>query len=311
MTDLQPKDTLNIALVQTTLDHDVAWPKTGTVGPLPRLEAERAWEEIREGFHTIATTAPKAQAVLLPELAVPRWARQDLIALARATSTLVIAGCDYQIDNQAHTIANRGLIIVPDAWPTSRASRRTTSFSFGKTYPAPAEEDCFRKNGYTFIPDPTIWVLETQEYGRLGVCICYDFMDIERISVYATSSEIHHLFVLAYNKDTDLFLQLAGTSSRTVFCNVVVCNTGYYGGSVAVAPYNERHERIIYRHDGAQLFNVQVITLPVKSLIEASKTPRRDRTGEARRFKDLPPGRHHSFGHQIQVIPETQQTERA
>ncbi|MFN7941443.1 MAG: hypothetical protein U0X73_07570 [Thermoanaerobaculia bacterium] len=143
-----------------------------------------------------------------------------------------------------------------------------------------------------FVGDPTIWVVDGGRLGNFGVCICYDFMDLERALVYR--GKIHHLFVLAYNRDVELFRSLAATLSRTVFCNVVVCNTGIYGASIAVAPYYQAYERTVYGEDGLGLFSAQAFTLPLGSIALAQggdKTVLGSSTlTPAKKLKSPPPG---------------------
>jgi predicted amidohydrolase len=146
--------------------------------------------------------------------------------------------------------------------------------------------------GYQFKPDQTIWLFDAGAFGRIGICICYDFMDVERYIVYR--GEVQHLFVLAYNRDIQSFYHLAETLSRAVFCNVAVCNTGFHGGSVTVSPFYEPTRRTLYRHEGKRLFTSQVVHLPVADLMQAQNgndLGYLDETGKAeRRFKSLPPG---------------------
>jgi hypothetical protein len=126
-------------------------------------------------------------------------------------------------------------------------------------------------------------------------------MDLERAVMYR--DQIHHLFVLAYNRDLGMFRSLADSLSRTVFCNVIVCNTGFFGGSIAVSPYYEAHRRTLYSHDGKGLFTTQVIQLPIKGIQEA----RMGRTGSTKvlkkiqEFKDPPPGLHDPFRLEIET----------
>ena len=80
------------------------------------------------------------------------------------------------------------------------------------------------------------------------------------------------------------FYFLADAISRIVFCNVVICNTGFYGGSIAFAPYKDEYKRYVYKHEGGNLYTNQIVLLPVASLFEAQHNENDDR------FKGRPPG---------------------
>jgi hypothetical protein len=87
---------------------------------------------------------------------------------------------------------------------------------------------------------------------------------------------------------------LAVSLSRTVFCNVVVCNTGYFGGSLVVSPYYEAFKRIGYSVDGGNIFTAQCVQLPVRDLDAAIHgcDTKPDAT-----YKHLPPGFAASLDH--------------
>ena len=90
-----------------------------------------------------------------------------------------------------------------------------------------------------------------------------------------------------YNKDIKMFQSLATSLSRTVFCNVVICNTGFFGGSLVVSPFYEAHKRVLYSHEGGELFTTQIVELPVRDLLEAQDGKAKK---EVQQFKNPPPG---------------------
>jgi hypothetical protein len=95
---------------------------------------------------------------------------------------------------------------------------------------------------------------------------------------------VQSLFVLAYNNDLASFDHAAEAMARMIFCNIVICNTGHFGGSVVVSPYHNHEKRILYRHLGSRLSTSQAIDLPIASLVEAQAG------GAKGDFKSLPPG---------------------
>ena len=171
---------------------------------------------------------------------------------------------------------------MPKRLRDKKISRRTEIRRVGKTYPAPAEKRKLENLGIEFESHPTVWLFTSEDFGKFGVAICYDFMDLDRMVLYR--SEIQTLFILAYNKDITSFHHIAQSISRTVFCNVIICNCGYYGGSLAVSPYRDSYKRTIYQHSGAKLTNAQVIELPLLELQNHQEGK------DSAQLKSLPPG---------------------
>ena len=280
-------DQLTIGIIQTTLDSVAAWSKS----PIPKIsipEDNRAWHEIRRSMRALADHDEQPKIVLLPELALPRTRLEDFERLVCSMNVIAIVGVDYRL-NPGNVARNEGLVLVPRNFWMQRPSRFATRIWFGKDVPAPAEAVGLTKYSppWTFAGDPNVYVFDAGPLGRIGVSICYDFMDVERALLYR--GRVHHLIVLAYNRDVKLFESLAVSLSRTVYCNVIVCNTGHFGGSLVVTPFFQAHERIGYAVEGGKLFAAQCVQLPVPGLDDAMHHGLSTPAGSSK-FKNTPPG---------------------
>jgi predicted amidohydrolase len=278
------EENLKIGLIQTTIDHELAWSddKSLPVHILPPTE-EYVWAEIRKGFIFLKNHSSKPHIILLPELTIPLGRVNDLRKLCAKINAVIIAGLDFEIVNSI-SVLNRAVIIVPNNWPQEKSSKLTSVKFVGKTNFSYVEKEYFKKKGLKESSDYNIYQLDAAEFGRIGIAICSDFFDLERFQVYR--GNIHHLIVLSYNKDIPSFYALAEALSRIVYCNVIVCNTGYYGGSLVFSPFKEQHKRILYKHEGKGLFTTQIVEIPVKDLDDAQQP---DKLKDDM-FKAQPPG---------------------
>ena len=294
--------TLSVGIVQTTVIAENAWSDGANSPRMSSSQDEHAWLEIRRAMRSFHDGANNPHLILMPELALPRTRIDDFAALVGALNVIAIVGVDYNLDHDLRSASNEGFVFVPRGFFTRRPSKHCTRIVFGKTFPAPKEKDklqCLTPS-WSFSGDPNVYCFDSGIYGRFGVSICYDFMDIERALIYR--GQLQHLFVLAYNRDLDMFRSLAESLSRTVYCNVVICNTGYYGGSLAVSPYFDPHLRRVYSHEGNKLFTTQVVQLPVKGLIEAMSSPTTPGNAKSE-FKTPPPGLEHRKSSQVMLTP--------
>ncbi|TWI24114.1 carbon-nitrogen hydrolase family protein [Mesorhizobium tianshanense] len=285
---------LFIGVVQTSLDHEAAWVDDGKGDwqqcvRISELEERRAKKEIRHYLASLRGLDRRPDIVLLPELAVPIGFEHKLKRAAEKLEAIIIAGLDYRIEDAAPipTVSNEAVVIVPRRLAGKQISRRTEIRRVGKTYPAPGENKKLQNisaNAVAFLERTTVWIFESNDLGNFAVAVCYDFMDLDRIAMYR--HKIQTLFILAYNRDTTSFDHLAEAIARMVFCNVVVCNCGHYGGSLAVSPFREPFRRIVYRHSGQKLPNAQLIELPLAALMAHQSSG----VGDEKDFKSLPPG---------------------
>jgi hypothetical protein len=169
----------------------------------------------------------------------------------------------------------------------SRSLRRYV----GKNQEAETEKDALsRGHGYTFHGDSTVHVFHSNFVGDFGVVVCLDFLDLERALMYR--GRVHHLFVLAYNQDLKSFAHQAESLCRTVFCNVVIANTGVYGGSVAVSPKGSDHKRMVYHVEGNDLMAAQIFEISLAGIHRAQTRGSVSAPGQgmpASEWKALPP----------------------
>lgn len=277
------KDYLKVAIIQPSTDNRVAWNIFNPNFPyMDSCEAARTWKQINSGIHYVYTLTPSARPdiIVIPELCVARQYQRLLRKLSDTTKSIIIAGLDYRCVKDK--IQNRAIVVVPPRWPHDTGSPHGCSFTFGKKYFSHLEGEYVGKDNWQ--PCNDFYLLDTKDYGKIGFAICADFYDIERYSIYR--GRIQHLIILAFNQDIKSFYFLAESISRLVFCNVIICNTGFYGGSVCFTPSKNDYERYRYKHEGLNLYTSQVVNLPVMELWKAQHEDKE----ALKKFKSIPPG---------------------
>ena len=282
-----------VGIIQTTVNAELAWPKSAAKPRMSSGQDAHAWQEICKAMRALKDGDLAPKIVVLPELSLPRTRLADFEKLVCSLNVIAFVGVDYRLNQSTRQARNEGLVFIPTGFWKGRPSRTCTRIIFGKSHAAPGEKAKLKdlSPSWSYIGDNDVYIFDAENYGRIGVSICYDFMDLERAVMYR--GRVHHLFVLAYNKDLGMFRSLADSLSRTVFCNVIVCNTGFFGGSIAVSPYHAAYRRTLYSHDGSGLFTTQVIKLPVKGVEQALRGNGEKKTIKKRNekvFKDPPPG---------------------
>lgn len=280
---------LKIGLIQTTVDDRIAWPVSNCF-KMSNIAQDKAWNEIKKGFKRLETSKEKPKIIILPELTLPTSKQIKLINLAKSAKAVIIAGLDFVINN--NRVRNEAVVLVPNNWPKDIPSTHVNIIRFGKTFFSREEYDLQNKinllNGKSFVLESYkfMHIFNAGAYGNIGVAICSDFFDLERFVMYR--GNIHHMIVIAHNRDTTSFYCLAEAIARLVYCNVIVCNTGFFGGSYVFSPYKNSNKRVIYNHEGNDLFTTQIINVPVYALDNAQNGL--DIISQEPIFKSPPPG---------------------
>ncbi|WP_131821574.1 hypothetical protein [Desulfofundulus australicus] len=252
-----------------------------------------------ESIEKVLQVARKSGAhfVLLPEFCVPRKYLPNLEQWAGKLGAIIIGGmeygpgwCDdndknYPLINQAFVIIPKNLL-RPDNY-SFRYRKEATIVKITKLSLAPEEKKIILKNNYKYREGNGIYIFQSEILGEFAVLICFDFMNLP-VQVLLQSS-IQTLFIVAFNKDVSAFKALAETDIRLLLCNVVICNTGRYGGSLAYAPYRKPYERLVYQVEGNNVESAVTIELPLSPLRQIQRTPESALFDEEQRFFRKPP----------------------
>ena len=263
---------LKIGFIQVNFDSNAAWGPSNNITLSMKPEVESfVWQEILKGFHKMNNHHTKPDIIIIPELTIPLPYIIKLKELAKNINVVVFAGVEWFIDILNKKVENKAIMLVPNNWNTNLNSQFSNSTLLGKNNPSNGEKKTIFgfNSDYKFKPDDNMYIIDSGEYGKIGFAICADFYDIERFVVY--KGRVQHIIILALNKDTNSFFAISEAVARLVMCNVVICNTGEFGDSLAFSPYKKDYQRMIYRNQGAGLFATQVVKLPVKTLIEDQK----------------------------------------
>ncbi|WP_293745060.1 hypothetical protein [uncultured Pedobacter sp.] len=292
------RDFIKVGLIQPTINPDEDWGN-GTPDYLLNINpvaASRVWDEIALGLAEMIRTSDRPDIILIPELHLPPSKVNYIKLFSKKYNITIIAGIDFSRNPTNLTkVRNRGIICFSTKGfgGGKKSYLHVRSMAFGKSFFTYMEHQMFKtgldaKGPHSADPEGYMYVFESNELGNFGIMICSDIFDIERLILY--QGRIHHLFIISLNKDLNTYFAMAESLTRLLYCNVVICNTGFYGGSTAISPYSDPNSRTIYKYIGQKMFNTHVIDIPLKSLDESQrfefdKKPKGDNP-----FKAWPPG---------------------
>lgn len=290
---------LKIGVIQAIVNPNLAWSDTPQMDV---YEANVIWRQIQAAFASFQemSDTKKPDIVVIPELAVASYFESRIKSYAQKIGAIVVAGLDFKRYDKDR-VGNIAIFFVPRDWPHGKqvGKVKATSFYFGKHFASREEQKIINQDwNMSFVPCNEFYIVDLAEYGKLGVSICADFYDIERYAIY--KGRIQHLLIIANNKDVKSFYFLAEAISRLVYCNVVICNSGHYGGSVCFTPAKHEYQRYSYKHEGHDLFTTQIVSIPVDALWKAQSEDMDALNG----FKNPPPGYKYQYDKYVEQAKE-------
>lgn len=212
----------------------------------------------------------RSHFVLLPEFFLPRRLLYRYIKERSIRyKCIIMGGLEYGIDKYSQNmLINEAFIVIPDNLFRKTIGGNATIIKIPKLHPAPEEMDTLAGKGYDFKYGNRLYHFSSKKLGNFAILICFDFMNLPVQAIL--QGQIQTLFVLTYNRDISSFNSIAETLLRLLLCNVVICNTGYYGGSAAFTPLRSpNYKRKVLQINGNRTQVGVTIQLPVKDIWKA------------------------------------------
>ena len=249
------------------------------------IHSDEIMEQVANVFQSPSYTGSgqSPSLVLFPEVTVPQTEVSTVRDLVARTGRASLGGLYWRvlppvypcrhITNVQRWFVNEAELVLPmgynDPGPTS-----LRWFRVRKPVPAHLETGLARRLSEE---RPGSWdVLKGQrwyrfvhsEWGDFTIAICADLLDAEPWR--SLRGELLHLFMVAFNRDVDLYESLTWVRAYENYVNVVTVNHGTFGGSFLWTP-RRRRERELARLRGERLFLVADVDVPVRSLLDAQR----------------------------------------
>lgn len=273
------KDTIRVTVAQTIHESNKNKDFQSLLDIENGMKYIRPAEALREFQKSLKVAkSTEADFLIFPELFFPKEYLYKQIAKEAEESRIIILG--GQEWNQTYErngkkiIRNNGFIAIPSVLEkqSPKPKEKPIIIQFPKIYPSPGEESFVKDCGYEFESGSRLYLFKSKILGNWAILICYDYLNLPFHTLL--QSKIQTLFVIAHNRDTRYYLSLSDSLHRMLFCNVIVCNTGYYGGSHAFTPYRDPNKRNVYQVIGNKIDATVTLELPLKSIYEEQKNIR-------------------------------------
>ena len=298
-----------------------AWmPPASVVAGFPTMDPNSVpdiMEQVAYAFRSPSHSGPdhRPDLVLLPEVSIPQPEVRTVRNLVARTGRASLAGLYWRELAPVYRacygtvpvrkwFVNEAELVVPfghdDRGPPSYRWYRVRK-------PLPAHNEAGLAQALTVQSPGTTWGILRgyrwyrfvhRRWGDFTISICADLIDTAPWR--SLRGELLHLFMVAFNKDVDLYDSLTWVRAYETYVNLVAVNHGHYGGSFLWTP-RRSHAHELARLRGQELFVIADVTIPVKGLLEAQRNGVRDAVSTAAcdwagtqhqttEFKSPPPG---------------------
>jgi len=154
-----------------------------------------------------------ADIVAFPEISVPIAAVDDIREYCNKNSLYFIGGLEY--DEQ---FRNSSCVVIPGRDTEYRSAKMNASKYDHKNMHRGKYVNCYVNTGF----------------GDFSVLVCFDFTSTSLLA--EISGYVDMLFVIAYNPDSNGFVEQAASKSRECSCYFLITNTAKFGRTCYYAP---------------------------------------------------------------------------
>ena len=268
-----------------------AWtPIKRVVARFPAMEpgsVHTIMEQVAYAFRSPSHSSPDhtPDLVLLPEVSIPQPEVPVVRDLVARTRRAALAGLYWRELKPVYRacygtvpvrkwFVNEAELVVPfghkDRGPPSIRWYRVRK-------PLPAHNEAGLAQALTAQSAGTTWSILRghrwyrfvhRRWGDFTISICADLIDTAPWR--SLRGELLHLFMVAFNKDVDLYDSLTWVRAYETYVNLVAVNHGHYGGSFLWTP-RRSHANELARLRGQGLFVIADVTIPVKGLLAAQR----------------------------------------
>ncbi|TCK07454.1 reverse transcriptase domain-containing protein [Marinobacterium mangrovicola] len=185
--------------------------------------------------------------IVLPELAVHQDDMDILIHLSRKTHAIIVAGLGFIKQPGSKQPKNCAVWIVPRKHNGNNNEIQRFQGKHHMTAPE-VKLGIQPWRPYQLILELAHPAFPNEKGFCLSAAICFDSTDIALSADLRDKSNA--LLIPALNRDVNTFDSMVEALHYHMYQHVVLVNTGEYGGSYAMAPYDKRHERLISHSSG-------------------------------------------------------------
>jgi hypothetical protein len=186
--------------------------------------------------------------IVWPELSVHEDDMDVLVQLSRQTHAIVLAGLGFINQKGIPGPNNCAVWIVPRK---HNGNQNEIKRFQGKFHMMKDEQDKVQPwRPYQLFIELKHPKFKDKSGFKLTSAICYDATDIKLSADLRDKSNA--LCIPALNADVNSFDTMVEALHYHMYQPVVLVNTGEFGGSYAMAPYKERHKRLIAHSTGNQ-----------------------------------------------------------